>query len=109
MALRDKILIVRPQDAARINTTAAAGFLLVSDDPLLMQRKVLYGGNGGRVPMMVVTTAVADRLLAPTGRSMAQLEAAAASLKAGEVTLKSAGAPGRMAIEPQLSDDLSEK
>ena len=109
MPLRDKILIVRPQDAARINTAAAAAFLVASDDPLLMQRKVLYGGNEGRIPMMVVTTAVADRLLAPTGSSMAQMEAAAANLKAGEVTLTSAGALVRLAIEPELSTDLSEK
>ena len=109
MELRDKILIVRPQDAARINTTAAAGFLVVSDDPSLMQRKMLYGGNGGRVPMMFVTTAVADRLLASTGRSVAQLETAAASLKAGQVTLTPAGAQVRMAIEVELSSDLSEK
>ena len=109
MSLRDKILIVRPQDAERINTAAAAGFLVVSDDPLLMQRKVLYGGNEGRVPMMIVTTAIADRLLASTGSSMAQLEAAAASLKAGEVTLTPAGDPVRMVIEAEISDGISEQ
>ena len=59
--------------------------------------------------MMFVTTAVADRLLASTGRSVAQLETAAASLKAGQVTLTPAGAQVRMAIEVELSSDLSEK
>ena len=109
MSLRDKVLIVRPEDAARINTAAAASFLVVSDDPQVMQRKMLYGGYEGRVPMMFVTTAVADRLLAATGSSMAQIEAAAAGLKAGEVTLTPAGAAVRMAIQPDFSDDLSEQ
>lgn len=109
MYLRDSVLLVRAEDAERINLSTAGGVLVVSDDPQLLQRRDLLTGSIRAVPVLWITPAVADRLLASTGITWAELTAAAADLGPGEVYRTADGAPVHIDIPGDDSADISEK
>jgi peptide/nickel transport system permease protein len=109
MYLRDSVLLVRAEDAERINLSTAGGVLAVTDDPQLLQRRDLLTGSFRAVPVLWITPEVADRLLASTGVTWAELTAAAADLEPGGVYRTAEGAPVHIDIPGDNSEDISEK
>lgn len=109
MYLRDHILLVRAEDAARINLATAGGVLVVTDDPQQLKRRDLLAGAFRSVPVLWITSEVADRLLASTGTTLAELSAAATNLEPGAVYQTAAGAPVHIAVPGDSSQDISEK
>ncbi len=109
MHLRDSILLVRAEDAERINLSSAGGVLVVTDDPQQLARRDLLVGSFQSVPVLWITPAVADRLLASTGTNWAELTAAASGLEPGGVYRTADGAPVHMAVPGDNSQDIAEK
>ncbi|HBY94136.1 MAG TPA: hypothetical protein DEP84_09275, partial [Chloroflexi bacterium] len=112
--LRDKVILVREEDLSRINTTAAAGVLAVSADPAALQRKYLFSrlesvrsSRSRSSPVMLVTRATAERLLATAQSNLAQVTAMASGLQPGQVAVTSAGTTVRLAT-PIMEEDLHE-
>jgi hypothetical protein len=109
--LDDKVILVREVEIERINTTNVAGILVVTDDPRALQRKYLFVREHWRarpVPVMFITSEVAERLLATAGSGLAQLEEMAAGLQPGEVALTGAGATARLETIVTMSEYLDE-
>jgi hypothetical protein len=108
--LDDKVILVREAEIERINTTNVAGILVVSDDPRARQRKYLFVREHWRarpVPVMFITSEVAERLLSTAGSGLAQLEEMAAGLQPGEVALTGTGATVRLETVVTMSEDLT--
>lgn len=108
--LYDKIVVLRETEIDRLSLRTVAGALLVSDDPEVMVRKYLFPGQNyyfydRRRPVMVVTPAAADRLLATAGSSLAELDRQAAALGAGEAAATAPGATVRMSILTEEPED----
>jgi len=113
--LRGKIILVREAEFARLSGAGAkmAGVLLVSDDPGALQRRHLfpapdYGYHDYfEMPIMVVTPAAADRLLATAGTSLAGLDVQTRDLAPGGLALTEPGARLRLALSlmPENPDE----
>lgn len=113
--LRDKVILVREEDVGRISTGAVAGVLVVADDPATLQRKYLFPRMEGfrtarsrTTPVMTISPETAERVLATTNTSLAQLIAAADGLQPGAVAVTDAGATVRLAT-PIKEEDLHEQ
>ncbi len=108
--LRGRVVLLRERDIGRLGLSAAAGVLLVSDDPAAMREKYLYPWQGYFPsrwrPVLLITPAAADRLLASAGSSLAELDRQAAALGPGEAAQTAPGAPVRLAalIEERLDE-----
>jgi Zn-dependent M28 family amino/carboxypeptidase len=91
-----------------------AGILIASDDPGVLQRRYVFPsaqssrGYYAETPIMVVTPQVADRLLAPAGGSLAQLDDLARAQAAGEIALTESDTRVRMDI-PLVPEDKGEE
>jgi hypothetical protein len=93
--LAHRVILVREVELERIAIGTGVGVLVISDDPSVFQRKHLFRGEPWRqpeTPVMLIAPAVADRLLATAGSSLAELESMAASLGVGEAAVTGAGA-----------------
>jgi ABC-type dipeptide/oligopeptide/nickel transport system permease component len=99
----DKIILLRETDLGRLSLRSTAGVLLVSANPGILARKYLFQREGYASsdtwrPVMVISPATADRLLATAGSSLADLDRQAAALGAGEVAETRPGATVRLAV-----------
>jgi len=111
--LSDKILLVPEVSEKRINVGRAAGALIVSDDPARYQRKNLFTSaaliDRPTGPVMYITSQTADRLLATSGSSLAELRRLQEQLEPGKFALTSEGARLRLNLPTRASDDPEEK
>jgi peptide/nickel transport system permease protein len=110
--LSDKILLVPEVSEKRINVGRAAGALIVSDDPARYQRKHLFTSaaliDHPTGPVMYITSQTADRLLASSGSSLAELRRLQEQLEPGKFALTNEGARLRLNL-PTRGDDLEEQ
>jgi hypothetical protein len=110
--LYDKVIMVREAEIERISTTNVAGALVVSDDSRTFQHKALFVRNRWSersMPVTIITSEVAERLLTTAGSNLAELEDLSDGLKPGEVALTGTGATVRLETIVTMSEDLSEK
>jgi len=110
--LYDKIIVVPDAADKRINLGAAAGVMLVSDDPITFQRRELFRNERlwyVAPPVMYITPETADRLLATTGSSLAELRRLTAGLGRGEVAVTAPGAVVDLELPLVYTEDLGEK
>ncbi len=112
--LYGKIVLVRQAGFERLaSIPSAAGVLIVSDDPATFERRYLFPLNAysrylGDKLVMYITPQAAERLLAPGGGSLAQLDTVAKTLQAGRAALSGEGAQVRLSV-PTMPENLSEK
>ncbi len=111
LALDDNVVLMREADMARINPGAMGGVLVISDDPTAVQRKYVFPKDSrwtwgrSRAPVLTISQATAERLLATTGSNLAKLDEAAAGLQAGEVALTGTGVGVHMQIVATQTED----
>ncbi len=99
--LEDKVILVRETELWRINTLVPAGTLAVTDDPDVLRRRLIFphwSYTQLLPPILYITPAVAERLLAAAGSSLDELERMSVSLQPGEVTLTEPGPTVRIHI-----------
>jgi ABC-type dipeptide/oligopeptide/nickel transport system permease subunit len=111
--LSDKILLLPEAGEKRINVGRAAGALIVSDDGARYQRKYLFPNESLRPlptgPVLYITSQTADRLLASTGSSLAELRRIQGQLEPGKLALTHEGARLRLDLRTRASEDMEEK
>jgi hypothetical protein len=111
--LSEKILLLPEVSEKRINVGRAAGALIVSDDPARYQRKQLFTSaallDRPTGPVMYITSQTADRLLASTGGSLAELRRLQEQLEPGKFALTNEGARLRLDLPTRADDDPKEK
>ncbi len=115
MDLQDRILLIRESFVPYLPGGESAGILVVPDDPARLQERYLYPGiqslRPGRRPigaMLMIDPALADRLLAASGSSLADLDRASRELRPGEVSLTGEGVEVAFEIPVEMGPDLEE-
>lgn len=101
LELYDKVVLLWDEDLETLGAQAlsAAGVLVVTEDPLPFERRFLYGASmGAGVPVLYVTPAAAEQLLATTGTSLTELRQRRAGLAEGEVVATPPGASVHLQI-----------
>jgi peptide/nickel transport system permease protein len=98
------LLVLSAEDALRFSRLPYGGMLVVTDDPALLARRYTlsarepvvtsFGGQatGQDAPILWISEEMADRLLADSGRSVAELRRAADALVPDEVLTFATGA-----------------
>lgn len=88
------VVVVREEQVQNVNMRAVGALLIVTEDPARLQEKHLYPGivwAGNAQPVMYITPAAADRLLATAGSSVDDLAQMAARLGPDEVAVTPPG------------------
>jgi peptide/nickel transport system permease protein len=92
--LLDKVLIVPEESLPRLKTSMPSAILVIAEDPAAFDKKFLFASSFARwevPPQMFITPEVADRLLQTAGASLADFQAAAATLKPGQAIVTGDG------------------
>ncbi|NLE77367.1 MAG: ABC transporter permease subunit, partial [Chloroflexi bacterium] len=105
------VLVLSHQAAAHMASTRRAGLLVVTEDPELLRKGITLAGRDpcvfqptvGRsacreTPALWISEAAANRLLAPTGRTVASLRAEEQRLAPGEVVRLATPTQVRLAV-----------
>ncbi len=102
----DKILLVRESDLAALTMRVrVAGMLVVTGDARVMDLKILSPFyDRPNYPIMYVSTAAADRLLATAGSSLANLQELSLKTPSDQYAQTDAGASVRESIIGQWGD-----
>ena len=109
----DRIVIVRPADLGNVYRGAVNGILLIADEERSVQRKDAYPIHPAvrdtfrGLPVMVISTEVADHLLQSAGSSLAELDQMASTVAPGQTSITGAGPTIRMSLLPEMVEDLS--
>ncbi|MEA4906070.1 MAG: ABC transporter permease subunit [Anaerolineaceae bacterium] len=108
--LSDKILLVRQSDVERMNLPHVAGFLIVCEGQDAMQRRYLLPNvtafRANTAPRLCITPQLADRLLAPAGSSLEQMQSLGKDIPPDAFGLTAAGAQVAMAIHGPEADQV---
>jgi peptide/nickel transport system permease protein len=108
---RDNIILIREEDYGK-TIPGVAGILILSDNPQNYARKLLYNGEGFNrhpVPVMYVTSQVAQQILTPSGTTPSEFFNQAQNLGPGQVAISHPGASVHMMISPEFTDEYNEK
>ena len=90
--LFENIILVRDSDLRNLDIQIAAGVIVISEDPTVMETKLLYPHDtSASLPVITITSELADRLLASCGSSLAELDAARKGLGNGEIYYTGSG------------------
>ena len=105
----DHVVIVRAEDMEKVNRKPVKGILVIADESYPLERVDLYPyllmPREQFRPLMVITPEVADTLLRTTGSSLAELDAARASLQPGTMELTAEGTQVNMSLQPRRADN----
>ena len=113
----DLILVLSEADAVAAEFAPRAGLLVVARDPVDLQRHYTLSGRsrafidpltnrmrGTDTPALWISEAVADRILAPSGQTVASLRKQANSLETNEVAVIDAGTEVVMQVQATVAD-----
>jgi len=109
----DHVIIVRLADLPKVLAGSVKGILAVVDDPSQLQRRDVYpyapprGGDGR--PYFLVSSKTADALLATAGSSLAELDAARASLEPGLIKLTPEGTSVDMELPSHRAENYQDE
>jgi ABC-type dipeptide/oligopeptide/nickel transport system permease component len=109
-----RVVIVHAADLGKVNVNFVAGILVIADDQYSLERRDVYPyqpfyyGSSVTKPAILISSSLADRLLASAGSSLAQLDQIAGNLGVGKYALTGEGESVRMSIPVYEKDDLSE-
>ncbi len=111
-AAANHILIIRAGDFAKVKVKQVRGILEVADEAADLGRRYVYPADpwlsGDPRPCALISPQLADRLLRTAGSSLAELDAARASLPSGETWLTAEGAHARLSVpaaHPERPED----
>ena len=110
---RDHILVVRGEDYAKVSYASTLGVLVIEDELYKVERKDIYNfvppieelRRG--VPTMVITTQLAERILATAGSSIADLDNRAGGLGVNRVSITEPGVTVHIKVDAQGYEDIS--
>jgi peptide/nickel transport system permease protein len=106
----DHVLIVRADDASKVVTKQVSAVLVVADTPTDLLRRDVYpyiqSWYENKRPFLLISTRVAELLLATAGSSMADLDAKRESLAPGTLVLTSEGASVRISVPADINENM---
>lgn len=111
---RDHVLIVHGADLSKINPAAANGILVVADETYTLDRRDLFPYEAPTrtrlrdVPTMVISSSLAEMLLASTGNSLSMLAEMEKGLGVNQVAVTGTGAEVEMSVNAHQFDDFSQ-
>jgi peptide/nickel transport system permease protein len=110
--LRDRILLVREADFPTVNLGAIDGLLVAAEDEGSLRKRFLMTNatpsafsNVTFAPVIVITTDVAETLLASAGSSLDDLDRRREGLAPGQVAFTDPGALVDMSVPMQMTED----
>ncbi len=115
----DVLMVLSPEDALEFSRLPYAGMVVVTEDPTLLAKRYTYsardpvitsfGGqaSGQNAPVMWISPAVADRILASSGHTIDGLRRAADDLIPDEILTFATGSEVAMTIAGEVRRDVA--
>jgi peptide/nickel transport system permease protein len=117
---KDEILVtLSEREANYLSQVPRAGLLVVVDDPLVLQRRYTlspvdptwrwFGAGSSpesQIPMLLISPAVAERLLEPSGQSLADLRRVAEDLEQNEMYSLETGVSAHIALQSAVQEKV---